>query len=339
MSSIPIFIIGTERSGSNLLRLILNAHPEITVPHPPHIVAFFAPLEKSYGNLSIEQNFRKLANDVVLHVERHIHPWTVPLNKEALIKSASPRDSFGLSTAIYDQHLAAMGKRRWGCKSTFMIHYTDRVFARYPDAQLLWLVRDPRDVAVSSRDSVFNPYHPYYTALLWAAQQELGLRLEGQLNQTNVLRVYYEKLVTDPHTTVAGICEFLNVPFVPSMLRFFESEEARTSAGQARDWQNVAQPIISSNTNKYRGRLSEFDIAAVESVAGSVMQKLDYEPVSAPRTSDTRLLRHVRYRIENELLRLRVEYRSLREDRNHWRRWRRRARMLLLNARLGLGLR
>ena len=47
----PLFIIGTERSGSNLLRLILDAHPGITVPHPPHVMNYFAALEGRYGDL------------------------------------------------------------------------------------------------------------------------------------------------------------------------------------------------------------------------------------------------------------------------------------------------
>ncbi len=340
MTSAPIFIIGTERSGSNLLRLLLNSHPEITMPHPPHIVAFFAPLETYYGDLSREKNFRKLTDDVLVHLERHIHPWATAVDRESLIKDASPRDVFGLFAAIYDQHLAAVGKRRWGCKSTFMIHYTERIFARYPDAQLLWLVRDPRDVALSSRESVFNPYHPYYTARLWTRQQELGLRLEAQHNPINLLRVHYEALVGDTHPTMAKICDFLDVPFDGAMLRFFETEDARICAREARDWHKTALPILSSNTNRFRERMAAKDVAAVESVAGATMQELGYETVSACGARRIpRLLRHFSYEVENELLRLRVEYRSLREDRNQWRRWRRRVRIQILTARLKLGLR
>lgn len=340
MPAAPIFIVGTERSGSNLLRLILNAHPEITVPHPPHIMAFFAPLESYYGDLSNDANFRRLADDVLRHIRGHIHPWPTPLDRESIVREAEPRDLFGIYSAIYEQHAAAAGKRRWGCKSTFMIHYTERIFARYPQAQLLWLVRDPRDVALSSRDSVFNPYHPYYTARLWASQQELGLRLAAQLNPANLLRVHYESLIADPDATVAGMCDFLGIGFDPVMLRFFETEEARVSARQARDWRNIASPIISGNANKFRGRMPAHEIAAVESAAGATMLKLGYELASdGGAARPTGALRRARYRAANELLRLRVEYRSAREDRNQWLRWRRRSRIMLLTARLRLRLR
>ena len=81
MTCDPIFIIGTERSGSNLLRLILNAHSEIAVPHPPHVMSYFGPLEKYYGDLSRESNFRRLAKDVIVHLRSHIHPWEVEVDE------------------------------------------------------------------------------------------------------------------------------------------------------------------------------------------------------------------------------------------------------------------
>jgi len=341
MPAAPIFIVGTERSGSNLLRLILNAHPEITVPHPPHIMAFFAPLERFYGDLSRDANFGRLADDVLRHIKSHIHPWPTPVDREALVRDAAPRDLFGLFAAVYEQHRAAAGKRRWGCKSTFMIHYTERIFARYPEAQLLWLVRDPRDVALSSRDSVFNPYHPFYTARLWASQQELGLRLAARLGPANLLRVHYEALIADPAATVAGVCDFLKIDFDPAMLRFFETEDARVSATQARDWRNTASPIISDNANKFRGRMPAGDLAAVEAAAGATMLKLGYEPAAAAGAGGPPpgALGRARFRAANEALRLRAEYRSVREDRNQWLRWRRRCRILLLTARLRLRLR
>ena len=57
--------MGTERSGSNLLRLILNAHSRIAVPHPPHVLRYFAPLEAGYGDLSRRGNRARLVDDVL----------------------------------------------------------------------------------------------------------------------------------------------------------------------------------------------------------------------------------------------------------------------------------
>jgi hypothetical protein len=339
MSFDPIFIIGTERSGSNLLRLILNSHPEIAVPHPPHIMAYFGPIEKYYGDLAHEGNIRRLAKDIVAHVRGHIHPWPIPIEEAALLQNAAPRDLFGIYAALYEQYRAAVRKRRWGCKSTFMIHYADRILARYPESRLIWLVRDPRDVALSSRDSVFNPFHPYYTARLWTEQQELGLKLEATLRPANLLRVHYEALVANPDATIDRICRFIGVYFDPAMLRFCETEEAHTSARLARDWRNTAVPILSANANKFLEQMSADEIAIVETAAGDTMRRLGYEPIGlhmpAKRPGP---LHRARYRLENELLRLSVEYRSVRDDQNQWLRWRRAIRMMTLKMRLRMSV-
>jgi hypothetical protein len=334
----PIFIVGTERSGSNLLRLILNAHSEITVPHPPHVMSYFAPLERYYGDLGSDRNWRRLTDDVIRHVHRHIYQWPAPLTRAELLAIRPPRDLFDLFAAIYDQHRANTGKLRWCCKSTFMIHYTDRILARYPDAKLIWLVRDPRDVAVSSRDSVFNPYHPYHTARLWNQQQKLGLELETRLSPNNLFRCHYEELIQNPEKTIVRLCEFIGVKFEPTMLRFFETEEAKTSASLSREWQNTGRPILGANSSRFRERLSANEIRAIERETRPAMRQLGYAPVSEDGAGGPYFWDLCSYRILNEVARVRVEYRSLRQDRNHRLRWRRAVRMFTLRTRLRMGL-
>src|SRR5262249_10977142 len=147
------FIIGTERSGSNLLRLILNQHPSITIPHPPHILKTMMPVERLYGDLRRDANFKKLVDDAVRLVELHFAPWDVPIDLKSVLAEAAGRDVYCVKAAIYNQFRRAMGKPRWGCKSTFVIHYVDRVRRWHPDAQFIHLVRDGRDVAASAKRS------------------------------------------------------------------------------------------------------------------------------------------------------------------------------------------
>ena len=59
-----IFMIGTQRSGSNLLRLMLNELPRIAAPHPPHILQRMMPLAQNYGDLGRRENFAQLVDDV-----------------------------------------------------------------------------------------------------------------------------------------------------------------------------------------------------------------------------------------------------------------------------------
>src|SRR5512133_799120 len=112
----PIFIIGTERSGTNLLRLILNEHNAIAVPHPPHIMKLFAPLESLYGDLTVDRNFRRLIEDVCRMVELHPYPWEIRPDREQLFQGVRDRNLLCVYFGIYDQYLAYAGKQRWCCK-------------------------------------------------------------------------------------------------------------------------------------------------------------------------------------------------------------------------------
>ncbi len=82
-----IQFIGTQRSGSNLLRTMLNQLPEIAAPHPPHILRTFEPLLPIYGDLDQNGNFESLVNDVCSWVERNPVTWQMAKFDRGLIKA------------------------------------------------------------------------------------------------------------------------------------------------------------------------------------------------------------------------------------------------------------
>lgn len=336
MPDAPIFILGTERSGSNLLRLLLDAHPRIAVPHPPHIVRYFEPLEPLYGDLGADGPFRAMVSDVLRLVHTHIYAWDVPLDAERIVREASPRNAFGVYVASYEQYREHAGKARWACKSTFMVHHVEAIRARFPDARLVLLVRDPRDVAASSKQSVFSTFHPLHTAELWRADQAEGLRWLDALPSTTIHLLHYERLVGDPDGEVRRLCAFLGEPFEPAMLRFFERDEARKSAGLAESWANTGRPVSTASRERWRRELTVRQRLLVEWTAHREMLRLGYTPVATEsELAAVRISPAERARIaaEDRLLEAHVELRSLRKDANVWRRWRRAWTLATIRAR------
>jgi hypothetical protein len=336
MRASPIFIIGTERSGSNLLRLILHAHSRIAVPHPPHLVRYFAPLMPSYGDLRSDRAFALFTRDVVQLLETHIHPWEVKIDVEELRRTAR-RDLLGVYVALYEQYRRALGKARWACKSTFMIDQVGPLLDRIPDAQLIFLVRDPRDVAASSKKSVFSTFHPHRTALLWREQQEKGLDLLQALPAGTIHLLRYEDLVREPEAAVRSLCAFLEEDFEPAMLRHFEGEEARRTAALAESWENTSRPVNGASVGRFGKDMSPREVQLVESVAAGAMARLGYLP-AAPASPESGLaapgvLERLYIGVMERVLWLRVEARSLSRDRNFGRRWRRA--LFLTRLRLG----
>lgn len=335
----PVFIIGTERSGSNLLRLILNSHSALAVPHPPHILRYFTPLLPYYGDLSRDECFGRLVRDVLRLVRFHICPWEIILDVEDVIEAASPRSLLGIQAACYESYARGVGKRRWGCKSTFVIDHADEVLNRFSAARLVYLVRDPRDVVVSSKRAVFNPYHPYFTARLWQEQQDTGAALLDRLPPGTIRLLRYEDLLRDPEGVLRTLCDFIGEDWEPGVLRFFETPEARRCSSLSQSWVRTASPLQTGNSGRYRRELSPRQRALVEGICSRGMDRFGYETESVdeahPGLDPGRARRY--YRWADLGMSLRAEARSLLQDRNHWRRWARAALLVWLGFRLQIG--
>ena len=318
MNMNPIFIIGTERSGSNLLRLVLNTHTNICIPHPPHIFKYFGKIIKKYNDLNNNKSFKRLIYDVCCLVNNHIYPWEFRLKPDQIFHKSKSRSLYGVFECIYNQYLDFSGKKRWGCKSTFMIEYIPEILQYSNSAKFIWLIRDPRDVAVSSKKSVFNPNHPYFTANLWKNQQKIGLSVENELNQNNILRVKYEDFVSNPHTILHNITNFLNIPFEEKMLNFHKTSAAKKSGNLSLSWKNTKKPIIENNYWKFPKYLNTREIEIVEFVTKPLLKKFGYKNyLDFISIKDINLFLKIWYKIIDLFLLLKIETTSLLMDKNY----------------------
>lgn len=323
------FIIGTERSGSNLLRVILDAHPDVTVPHPPHVLRYLSDI---HGESTEPE---RLVDDMLAFVEHHIHPWEdVPERSSLLERVREDPTPVGAFLALYDLHAAHLGSPAWACKSTFVVHHTAAILERRPRARFVWLVRDPRDVAASSMASVFNPYDPLLTAALWDAQQREAMAAHARLGDDVVMRLHYEDLLASPELTTARICDHLGIRLHGDMLAFHERSRAKHTATLSSSWKNASQPVLRGNSGKWRTRLDAAQVARVEGVCRETMEALDYLPESDGQAPPAAAF--VLARARDWAMRFQGEWRSLRHDEIHWRRWRRRARVARLRLREAL---
>jgi hypothetical protein len=338
MPSEPIFIVGTERSGSNLLRLILDSHPSIVIPHPPHVMRYFTPLLPRYGDLGEDRRFEALIRDVHALVVAHIHPWPWVPEVEELRQRATQRSLIAIYRALHDAVRDHVQKARWGCKSTFMVHHLAQIASEWPGARVIWLYRDPRDVAASSRESVFSAFHPYNTAMLWVDQQGAALDAEARW-PAMIHRLRYESLVAEPEAQIRDLCGFLGEEFHPPMLEWFKGDEARQSASLSESWANTAAPMRKESLQRWSRELSDDDLAAVECVAAPLMEKLGYIPampaeMRAPGYASG--ARRARWWLADRWAWAKVEGRSLRKDKNVRQRWARGALLARIRWRLAI---
>lgn len=276
----PVFIVGQQRSGSNLLRLMLHQHTNIAAPHPPHILSRFFPLLPYYGNLNEESRFSLLLSDIIHLIKRNPIPWTgVPLQLEAVRSHCEGQSLIAAFGAVMDTCAEAQQATMWVCKSMDTIRWREELDAslhqRLP--RYLYLYRDGRDVCLSFLKAVIGEKHPYCIAREWAERQALCLREGERLGKERFLPVRYERLITAPEETLRQICAFLDLPWQPAMLHFFQSTEARQCAQASSLWKHLNQPVHADNTGKFARELSVDDIRLFESVAGDLLERLGYE--------------------------------------------------------------
>ncbi len=303
-----IFMIGTPRSGSNLLRLMLNELPRIAAPHPPHILPRMMPLVPNYGDLDKQENFARLVDDVCRLVELNPVPWEgVTLDRAEIERRCRRHTLLGVYEAVFDTMAAAWEARSWCCQSLANIAYLPQIEAHFRSPRYIYIYRDGRDVAVSSRKAVTGEKHFYHLAREWAATQQLAIGMRERIGPSRFFSISYESLTSQPELSMRLLCKFLGVRFNPSMLEFHQSDEARRAAASNEMWGNVTQPIMAGNTRKFLREASEEDIRLFESVAGNVLTALGYDLARIPRGAK-------RIISEEDVGRFEAENRRLKEE-------------------------
>jgi len=274
----PVFMIGTQRSGSNLLRLMMNQLNDISSPHPPHILERMFPLMDYYGDLKSDDSFAMLVDDVCRLVELNPVQWSgVFFDRDVVMASAKQRSLISVYAVIYDLYAQSQGAKTWCCKSMANINYTDDIENYFDHPKYIYLYRDGRDVALSFQKAVVGEKHIYSIAKEWTDTQKKALNLRESIDEDCFHSVSYEQLTQQPENTARSLCEFLNTDYVPAMLDFHKSSEARNAAESSNLWGNVASPIIQNNSKKFFKELPSDEIAIFESVAGTMLDALAYE--------------------------------------------------------------
>lgn len=273
-----IQFIGTQRSGSNLLRLILDTHEQISAPHPPHLLKTFSPLIAYYGDLQLLENKITLINDMCAWVEVNPVPWEgVLLDRDKI--AIDTKTIIDVFNQIYTTRMKLDKANIWCCKSTFNINYVEGLEASIRPFYI-YLYRDGRDVAASFKKAIVGPKHTYHLARKWSGEQKAAKIFLDSLPPERYISLAYEDILEQPGACVKRICEKLRVSYDPRMLKFYASNESRRTADSGEMWKNVLKPVIRNNTGKFYEELSPEDITLFESVAGTELEALGYPRVS-----------------------------------------------------------
>jgi len=267
----PLILLGVSRSGTTLLRVILDRSPGIAIPDE----SFFVPLLARRHRKRIDAE--RFVDDVARIPT--ICDWNVSVAEVARrVRSGLPTGE--AIAAIFDAYAEGAGKPRWGDKTPMYMRHLELLDGLFPDAQYVHLIRDGRDAALSflqMPEGTFtrtwaHPTTPEQFACLWRKEVGDARSLGRRVGASRYHEVRYEELVAEPEATVRAICAFAAIPFDPAMLDYTGSVDVSAKPHQ----QRLLTPPT-SGVRSWREDMSAESIAAFESVAGDLLGELGYE--------------------------------------------------------------
>jgi len=276
----PLQMIGTRRSGSNLLRVMIGQLSGVYAPQSTHMLEYFYPLIPHYGDLSDDDVFLSLVDDVCKCVEYNPVTWEdVTLDSREISEKCKTRSLLSIFEAIYSTAAEQQNcNNEWMCKCLGHINYFNKFEEYFSDEmRYIYIYRDGRDVALSFTKAFAGQKHHYFIAKEWLETQQKAQKLQQILPKERFHAISYESILREPEQTCRAVAEFIGQPYNENMLEFYLSKSAKNSASSSKLWSNITKPVISDNSGKFVSQSSIEEIQIFESVAGEMLETLGYE--------------------------------------------------------------
>jgi hypothetical protein len=272
----PLIVLGVSRSGTTLLRVMLDRSPGIAIPDE----SFFVPLlaRRHRGIVDTERFLDDLRRIPMLRA------WGISA------EDVAPRLHSGTSTgeavsAIFESYAQRVAKPRWGDKTPMYMRHVSMLERLFPDAQFVHLVRDGRDAALSlleMPEGTFtrtwaHPRSPAQFACMWRKEVGDARALGRRVGAGRYLEVRYEDLVAEPALVVREICEFAGIPFELEMVEYAGQVDVSEKPHQQRLLQS---PTI--GVRSWREEMTADDVGVFEAIAGDLLDELGYELRDTP---------------------------------------------------------
>jgi hypothetical protein len=249
------FIVGSMRSGTMLLRSVLNSHPQLAIA--PETGFLPRALGSLFGN---EERQRRSFGEALINFPPQAPGWReFGIEPEDFMRELQAITPFRLDEAIrsfYRMYAARYGKQRWGDRTPAYGRHMRAIEQVLPEACFIHVVRDGRDVALSlcelglaSRADMGALARQWRRDICTTRRQSLGVR--------QYVELHYESLLLEPEVCLRDVCDFIGIDYEPALRRALHGA-------------NVERPF------KWRMEMVPKERAAYEAIAGGLLAALDY---------------------------------------------------------------
>ncbi len=300
----PIFVVGASRSGTNLLRALLNAHSQIWVSGETHYFDDLRPRLPGAGTARLEGPDRERCERYFLAISHRAFgqkgdPAASRIDRAELRRLAGELDGTGDAyfEALCRLRARHHGKPHWAEKTPRHVYRIDDMLEAFPGAQVVCLVRDPRAVIASYRDwhaagarrgveehdelaadrrRTRGSYNIVLQCLLWRGVVQASHDAQHRHGPDRVRIQRFEELAAEPEASVRGLCGWLGLDYEPAMLEIPVVNSSYATSGRP-------EGVSREPVERWRTRLSPNEIGIVQSCCGRLMDELGYgkDPVQA----------------------------------------------------------
>lgn len=279
----PLFVLGSPRSGTTLFRLMLTCHPEVHIPPEGGFAVYLAPRFTDWTAADVPRFVTEVC------ATRKFETWGLaPADLHAALAADPPASYAEACARVYRLHAARAGKspQRWGDKNNFYIRHIPEILALWPNAWLVHIVRDGRDVASSwldlARDQHAGPYAPRLPAEVdgiatrWRDDVDT---IEAALQESpRSARIRFEDLVNDPPAALAALTAAVDLSYSPDMLTYWQRNREQVLEPPATmGWKaRTLDPPSTSRAGRWRTALSADQVARFEAIAGPALDRYGY---------------------------------------------------------------
>ena len=281
----PVFVVGIARSGTTLLSAMLSAHPRLDCGPESRFFARYRHLDaRARARVLDPATWPRPAVDFMASLRNQGHPvselFGLTLPEIGTYLAGRQPSTTAMLESLTVLHAQRAGKARWVEKTPRHLLMTDTLREGWPEARIVRIVRDPRDVALSlarmpfAKDSVVGN-------LVRIDEDDRASRDSIQADP-RAMSLRYEDLVTEPERELRRVCGFIDEEYAPSML-----DSRQTAAGVAaeHEWwkESVSGPLNTSSVGRWRTEMS----ADARRFAGlhlaHYLRDHDYEGAEDPR--------------------------------------------------------
>ncbi|MDC0363007.1 sulfotransferase [Halioglobus sp.] len=271
----PLFLVGHSRSGTQLLRTLLNRHKQIAIvtnesKFIPAVMERFGPPSRLSDPAKIH-DFYQFFSDTTFY--RRLREKGFALSEEELMRLSDPSSWESFFEVIFRFYAPSAGKKAesfiWGDKSPRYLKELESFTTCFPNSKFIHIIRDPRDVCLSHKKRWRTPCE--LTAAKWQARVGESRQVGASLGAQRYRELRYEDLLLDTESVIRSLCDFLGVGFHPDMTRLAEpvSDYQDGDAG-------LAQKIVTINREKWREAMGRSELKRVEEIAYSQLVNLGY---------------------------------------------------------------